>query len=132
MSQKLQLVMLVAMVLYFYILYHLLKNKRLNLKYTLLWIFAGFLMLLTALFPDALFYVSAAIGIVVPSNALFAMILFFMIIMLMMLTSIVSKLNEQVKRLTQSLALLEKRVRDQEQGAGCVEEKNCEDHQCAV
>ena len=40
---------------------------------------------------------------------------FFMMVILMTLTAIVSELNEQVKRLTQTIALLEKRVREKEQ-----------------
>lgn len=112
MNTKLQVALLFALAFYFYILFHLLKKKRLNLKYTLLWIFSGFLMLLITLFPDILFAVASLVGISVPSNALFAMVLFFMLIILMTLTSIVSKLNEQVKRLTQSIAFLEKQLRE--------------------
>ena len=118
MSTKLQAFMLLALALYFFILFQLLKKKRLNLKYTILWIFAGFIMLLVSLFPQILFAVTDFIGIEVPSNALFAMIFFFVIIILMTLTSIVSKQNEQLKRLTQTIALLEKRIRELETQQG--------------
>jgi len=114
MNTKLQAFMLLALALYFLILFQLLKKKRLNLRYTILWIFAGFLMLLVSLFPQILFAITDFIGIEVPSNALFALILFFIIIIMMTLTSIVSKQNEQLKRLTQTIALLEKRLREQE------------------
>jgi len=114
MSTKLQAFMLLALALYFLILFQLLKKKRLNLRYTILWIFAGFLMLLVSLFPQILFAITDFVGIEVPSNALFALILFFIIIIMMTLTSIVSKQNEQLKRLTQTIALLEKRLREQE------------------
>ena len=115
MSTKLQMVFLLALLFYFIILFHLLKKKRLNLKYTLLWIFSGFLMLLVALFPNILFAITSLIGIAVPSNALFAMVLFFVLMMLMTLTSIVSKQNEQIKRLTQTIAMLEKQIREVQQ-----------------
>lgn len=114
MSIKLQVFMLFALALYFFLLFQLLKKKRLNLKYTILWIFAGFIMLLVSLFPQILFAVTDFVGIEVPSNALFAIILFFIILILMTLTSIVSKQTEQLKRLTQTIALLEKRMRELE------------------
>ena len=115
-SQKLQIFMLLAVALYFVILFKLLQKKRLNLKYTLLWIISGFLMLVLAAFPKTLNIFANMIGVYEPTNALFALIFFCIIMILMSLTAIVSKLNERVKRLTQSIALLEKRMRDQERG----------------
>lgn len=113
MSITLQAAMLLAVGLYFFLLLRLLKKKSLNLKYTLLWIFSGILMLVLALFPGLLSVVAKLIGVYAPTNALFALILFCVIMILMSLTAIVSKLNERVKRLSQAYALLEKRVREQ-------------------
>lgn len=113
-GKTLQIAMLLAIAVYFVLLLCLLKKKTLNLKYTLLWLFSGFIMLLLALFPDFLGFFAHMIGVEVPTNALFAVMFFCVIIILMSLTAIVSKLNERVKRLTQSLALLEKRVREEE------------------
>lgn len=113
-SKTLQVVMLLAVGVYFFFLLQLLKRKRLNLKYTLLWIISGTIMLVLALFPQILNVFSRLVGIYEPTNALFAIVFFCVIIILMSLTAIVSKLNEQVKQLAQALALLDKKVRDQE------------------
>ena len=115
MSRTLQIAMLLAVVVYFFFLFHLLKKKRLNIKYTLLWIFSGILMLILALFPRILDVFAKMIGIYEPTNALFAVIFFCIIIILMSLTAIVSKMNERIKRLAQSVALLEKRLREHEE-----------------
>ena len=115
-TTTLRAAMLIAIVIYFVLLLHLLKKKSLNLKYTLLWIFSGFLMLLLAVFPQLLNWFSGLVGIYEPTNALFAIIIFCNIIILMSLTSIVSKMNEKNKRLIQSIALLEKRIRELENG----------------
>ena len=113
-SWKLQVVMLAALVIYFFFLFYFLKKNRLDLKYTLLWIFSGVLMLLLTVFPQILTFFASLVGVDVPSNALFAVVLFCIIMIGMSLTTIVSQLNTRAKRLTQSLALLEKRVRDLE------------------
>ena len=105
-STTLRIVMLVAVAVYFYLVLRLLKKKSLNLKYTLLWLLSGIIML-----PQILNGFATAVGIYEPTNALFAVIFFCIIIILMSLTAIVSKLNEKSKRLIQSIALLEKRVR---------------------
>lgn len=113
-SKTLQVAMLLAIGVYFLFLFQLLKRKRLNLKYTLLWILSGAIMLILALFPRILNLFAVLVGIYEPTNALFAIMFFCIIIILMSLTAIVSKLNEQVKRLAQALALLDKKVHDQE------------------
>ena len=115
-SRTLQIVMILAIVSYFVLLVYLLKKKSLNLKYTLLWIFAGFFMLLFALFPQLLHLFARIVGISGDTNALFAAISFCILMILMSLTAIVSKMNEQIKQLSQYISLLEKRLRDVECG----------------
>ncbi len=113
-TPRLRTAMLVAVFLYFFLVFKLLKRKSLNLKYTLLWLLSGFIMLVLAGFPETLNVFSKLVGVYEPTNALFAIIFFCIIIILMSLTAIVSKLNEKCKRLTQSMALLEKRLREAE------------------
>lgn len=108
------MVLLIAVCIYFVMVFHLLKRKMLNLKYTLLWLVSGLVMLILTIFPRILQFFASAVGISDPMNALFSIILFCIIIILMSLTAIVSKLNEKNKNLIQSVALLEKRVRDLE------------------
>lgn len=111
---RLRVFLLIAVCGYFVIVFQLLKRKTLNLKYTLLWLASGFIMLILVLFPRLLHLFAALVGIFEPTNALFSVILFCVIIILMSLTAIVSRLNEKNKVLIQSIALLEKRVRDLE------------------
>ena len=106
--------MFIAIAVYFVLLFALLKRKSLTLKYSLLWIFAGVLMLIFAIWPKILMWLSKTLGITLPVNALFAMMFFCVIIILVSLTSIVSKQSEQIKTLTQQMAILEKRLRDAE------------------
>ena len=113
-SAKLQIAMLIAVGLYFLIVLKLLRRKTLNLKYTLLWLASGAIMLMLAVFPKILGGFAALVGIYDPTNALFAFMFFCVVIILLSITAIVSKLNEKSKQIIQSIALLEKRVRELE------------------
>lgn len=113
-SRTLQIVMLLAVAAYFALLFLLLKKRSLHLKYTLLWIFSGVLMLLLALFPQILNCFASLIGIYAPTNALFALMFFCVIIVLMSLTAIVSRQTERIKNMAQQIAMQEKRIRDLE------------------
>ena len=110
-SKTFQISLLAAIAVYFFLLVLLLKNKKLLLKYSLLWIFAGVLMLVMALFPSLLGRLSVLVGIYDPVNALFAILFFCVIILLVSLTSIVSTQNEKLKRLIQVQAILEEEIR---------------------
>lgn len=114
MPVSLRYAILIAVVVYFVILFVLLRQKRLTLRYTLLWLFAGVVMLLLALFPQLLRTVTNLLGFQLQSNALFAILFFCVLIILMSLTSIISKQSESIKRLVQTTALLEKRIRELE------------------
>lgn len=110
-SVKLQVLMLLAVVVYFLLLWWLLRKRSLNLKYTLLWIFSGIVMMILSVFPNTLSWISHQLDIVAPTNALFAIMFFCVIIILMSLTAIVSKLNKKCTRLIQNAAILEERLR---------------------
>ncbi|MBQ9195841.1 MAG: DUF2304 domain-containing protein [Clostridia bacterium] len=108
---SLRIAIFIALVVYFCIFILLLKRKKLELKYTLLWLFSGVVMLILTVFPQLLGVVSSLLGIQVQSNALFTILFFCMLIILVSLTSINSKQNESIKRLVQQTAQLEQRIR---------------------
>ena len=113
--QRLQATLIIAIILYFIIILHFLKNKALELKYTLIWLFSGLAMLLLVVFPQIMTFAIHFLGIQSNMNGLYIALIAFIIMILMSLTSIVSRLDFKTKMLIQEAALLEKRVRDLEQ-----------------
>ena len=98
------------------VLIALLRKNRLSLKYSLLWLFSGFVMLLLSLFPGLLDSFARLIGIYSSVNALFAVLLFCALILLISITSIVSRQKTEIVRLAQEVSLLENRIRHLEAG----------------
>jgi hypothetical protein len=90
------------------------RKETLSLKYSLLWLFATLVMLIVSIFPGILRYFADIFGFALSSNALFSLLFGFVIVILLSLTSIVSKQTEKIKTLVQANALLEKRVRELE------------------
>ena len=117
MNRALQLFLLLAITLYFFALVHFSRRKRVEPKYMLLWIISGVIMVALTLFPALLNRVSRFLGIYDPTNALFAIVLFCVIIILMALTAILSHHNADIIRLVQENALLEQRIRELENKA---------------
>ena len=112
---RLQTVLIIVVVLYFISMCIFLKNKALSLKYTLLWLFAGCVLGVLVAFPQLLTFVNGLIGIQGNMNGLFIWAIGFIICILLSLTSIVSRQNNKIRQLTQTVARLEKRIRDLEE-----------------
>jgi hypothetical protein len=110
----LQILFIIGVLCFLGIILFFLRKKSLSLKYTLLWLFSSLVMLVVCVFPNILNYIAKILGFEVPANALFSLLLAFVIILLLQLTSIVSKQSEKIKILIQTNALLEKRVRELE------------------
>lgn len=112
MTSTFKIILLVSIVVYFCIVLHLLKKKRLVLKYVLLWLFLGAVMLILVLFPSLLITISSVLGIESTMNGLFTCAIGLMLMILMALTAIVSKQSNSINKLVQDNALLEKRIRE--------------------
>lgn len=107
----LRIVLILALIVYFIIILIFLKNKTLELKYTLLWMFAGVILTFLVVWPEILSGFVRLIGIQNNMNGLFIMAFAFVIIIMISLTSIVSKQANKIKLLVQVLAILEERLR---------------------
>lgn len=113
--QRLQIVLICAIIAYFIIILYFLKKRALELKYTLIWFVAGISMFVLVMFPSILTNIIRILGIQSSMNGLYIAMLAFVIMILMTLTSIVSRNAYKIRMLIQEIALLEKRVRELEE-----------------
>ena len=114
--RNLQITLIVAVICYFIIILHYLKQKMLELKYTLIWLAAGVVMAVMIFFPELLMKIIGLFGIQSNMNGLYLMCLAFIFMILMTLTSIVSRQQLKIRILIQQLSMLEKRIRELEDG----------------
>lgn len=103
-----------GVLIYFVVILKFLKDKSLSLKYTLLWLFSGLVMGILVVFPELLSKIIAVLGIQNNMNGLFIFGIAFLMMIMMSITSIVSRQNKKIRILIQENAILEKRVRELE------------------
>ena len=115
---KLVITLVIGLIIYFFFILMLLKYKKISLKYTLLWLLSGLLMVLLVIFPSILSGISNALGFQSNMNGLMVMGVAFIIMIIMSLTSIVSNQSRKIRNLVQYSAMLEKRIRDIEKTIG--------------
>ena len=121
----LRVVLIVAIIVYFIMILNFLKNKTLELRYTLLWMFAGMILAVLVIWPELLSRLVRLVGIQSNMNGLFIMAIAFIVMIMMSLTSIVSRQTNKIRHLIQEIAILEKRVRELEKKVehGSIDEK---------
>ena len=114
MSVTLRALLVVLSLVFFAAVVRLVARGRLQLKYSLLWMLLSIVMLLCALFPGLVARIAYLVGIQTPSNLVFLAGLGLLMVICMSLTIIVSWQTNDIRLLVQSVALLEKRVKELE------------------
>lgn len=114
MNIVLQIFLIVCILIFLCVIFYYLKKRKLDLKYSLAWLFAGVGMLILAIFPDLVTFFGNLVGIVSPISTVMVFAGMFMLLIIFTLTAIVSHMTNRIYRLTQKQALLEKRVRELE------------------
>ena len=84
----------------------LIRRGRLKEKYSLLWLFAGTVLLILTLSRKLLEYLSSLVGIYYPPSFLFLLAFLFLLLITLHFSSVISGLSEKNKQLAQELALL--------------------------
>lgn len=115
---RIQIVALVVAGLLTITLFQLIRKKKLKEQYSLLWFLTIIVIVALALWEPLLERMAAAVGIQVPSNALFLLALMFLFGMALHFSLLVSRLTDQSKMLAQKLALLERDQRLAAEGKG--------------
>jgi hypothetical protein len=96
------------------VIIELIRARKLRERYALLWLATAGVILVFAVWRSGLHQLSGALGIAYPPNALFALAMLFVIVLLLHYSTVISKLSDRSTTLTQRLALMEERLRELE------------------
>ena len=114
MTLELQIWMLLGAAAYLLLIFWMLKTHRLNVRYSLVWLLFGLALVLFAAVPYVVFVLRDIFDIQMPSSLVFAMVIGFVLLISLSISAAITDFAERIKRLTQTVAILEKRVRQLE------------------
>ncbi|AFH59673.1 DUF2304 domain-containing protein [Paenibacillus caseinilyticus] len=103
---KLQIFLIVISLFGTYCFINMIIKYKLDLKYSLLWIFSSVLTFLLAIFPQMSLVFTNWLGIEKPVNLIFLSGIVFIISILFSLTLTISNNQARIKQLSQELGLL--------------------------
>lgn len=84
----------------------LLRTKRINIKYSLIWLVLFFLLLLSTVIPNFLVSLTHLLGFQTASNMIFSLIISVLVVITIALTVIVSNQDKKIRLLIQELSML--------------------------
>ncbi len=101
----------VASVLLVLVVLELIRKRRLKERYALLWLLTGIALLILSLWRGGLNTIAGWLGVeTYPPAVLFAVATFFILLVLLDYSTVISKLVDQNVILAQRLAILEEKV----------------------
>jgi hypothetical protein len=117
-SSQTRVLAVVFAILFLAVILELVRRRKLQERYTVVWFVAGLALLALAVVPGLLGWIAARAGISDTNAALFTISLLVAGLMLLNLTVVVSRQAEQITRLSQEVAIL----RSEEEGDAAEEE----------
>lgn len=113
MSMNLRIgIMLVAIFLIIVTLI-ILKKEKIPVKYSLIWLFSGIIILLVAFTPEIFIFVANSIGFKTMSNLIIGMFIVLLLMITMSLTMIVSDQKRKITLLIQEVSILKENINDE-------------------
>ena len=110
MSTMLKLVLLLVSLVIFFSTLRLVKQDKIPVKYSLVWLLSAFVLFFVAVFTNAFGYITQLIGFQVSSNLVIAIFITFLLLITRMLTKIVSEQNKKINMLIQEMSILKEKV----------------------
>jgi hypothetical protein len=96
------------------VIFELIRSRRLQERYALLWLLTGLVVFILAVWRSLLGRAADLVGIAYPPSALFVLAAFFILLVLLHYSTVISRLSEQNTILAQRLAILESQLREVE------------------
>jgi hypothetical protein len=102
----------VAALVLLVVILELVRSRRLQERYALLWVMTAVVLLVFALWRDGLNVLARTVGIAYPPSALFLMGALFILVVLLHYSTVISELAERNLMLAQRIALLEQKLKE--------------------
>lgn len=113
---RVSLVAAAAALILLAIILELIRSRRLQERYAILWLVTGAVMFVLSIWRGGLAKIAELAGIAYPPSALFVLVSLFILAVLLHYSTVISRLSDQSKILAQRLALLERELEESSGG----------------
>lgn len=104
----LDIVAITASVILLLFVIEAIRRTSLNVRYAILWLGAGGVLLLFSVYRPLLDWVARLLGVSYPPSLLFGLAFLFLLAIVLHFSLVISSHRDSIRRLTQTIALLER------------------------
>ncbi len=108
MSKTLIIALIIFSIIWLIILLRDVRKGNISIKYSLIWFLMALIILCVGIFPSFMEFIAESFGFTTISNLVIGIILSLLMLITLELTHIVTKQKQQIKTLTQEIAILKK------------------------
>lgn len=105
---QLQVILIIGCFFTYWYIIRKVRKSNVRIDDIIVWIIGICIFLLCSIFPQIPYTISHLLGFESTANSIFFIVIFFMFIMIFLLTLRVSQLQEKIKELTHQIALVDK------------------------
>ncbi len=113
-TTKFQIILIVGIILLLLFILNMIRKRKLELKYSLVWLIVLVFLLVIACMPEKLQEIATALGIYSPVNMIFFLGFVFSLVIIFVLTVTVSRLSARIRRLAQIVAMMNRYMGEEE------------------
>ncbi len=114
MTTKFQTILIVGIILLLLFILNMIRKRKLELKYSLVWLIVLIFLLVMAFMPQKLQEIATGLGIYSPINMIFFLGFVFSLAIIFVLTVTVSRLSARIRRLAQIVAMMNRYMGEEE------------------
>lgn len=114
MDIRIQIIVIAVIVVAMVALINMIRNRKIELSYALLWMVMGFGVFVFTCFPGLTSTLAKVMGISAPINMLFFIGFCFALAIIFSLSVAISRLSNKATKLTQEIALLKKELQEKQ------------------
>lgn len=118
MQITLRIALIIITLIYLFFILKAIKNKKIQISFSIFWIFTAFILIIALAIPNLIKNVSNALGFELTTNMIFCVTIFISFYLIFNLTTLLSKENRKNVTLIQELSILKKRVDELEKNKG--------------
>lgn len=111
MSASLRLGLLLAALILIIIIFKVLKDGKMSVKYSILWFICVFVLILLAAFPDFFWNISKIFGFQAMSNMVIGILILILLFITISLTMMIATQKRKTTMLIQEVSLLKEKIK---------------------
>ena len=105
------------------------RYSKMQIEYTLFWIVLSIIMILMAVFPQIVYWITIAMGMVSAANVVYLFIIGILLVKVFMMTIEISNLESKVQALIQEVGISGKEQREEYQELSQKKEEKKKQHE---